>query len=172
MLKLKEQASGCRAFHGATGFLNPPMPKPLAEFQRSGEALAGQLALAEAQVGHPAEVQSIGLSPGILAIRLFGAVERIPGILQGFARVAGGEVRFGEGQAEIDGVFPEAASVRQEGVGFAFRDGLTVIAEVALEFAGGMETAELEFRRVLFRSDRKSTRLNSSHLVFSSAVFS
>src|ERR1022692_5225010 len=29
----------------------------------------------------------------------------------------------------------------------------------------------LEFRRVLFRSDRKSTRLNSSHLVISYAVF-
>src|ERR1039457_6173916 len=28
-----------------------------------------------------------------------------------------------------------------------------------------------EFRRVLFRSDRKSTRLNSSHLVISYAVF-
>src|ERR1022692_5190369 len=30
---------------------------------------------------------------------------------------------------------------------------------------------EAEFRRVLFRSDRKSTRLNSSHLVISYAVF-
>src|SRR2546426_1597576 len=29
----------------------------------------------------------------------------------------------------------------------------------------------VEFRRVLFRSDRKSTRLNSSHLVISYAVF-
>src|ERR1022692_4611590 len=29
----------------------------------------------------------------------------------------------------------------------------------------------MEFRRVLFRSDRKSTRLNSSHLVISYAVF-
>ena len=28
---------------------------------------------------------------------------------------------------------------------FAFRDGLRVIAEVALEFAGGLEAAELEF---------------------------
>ena len=29
----------------------------------------------------------------------------------------------------------------------------------------------LEFRRVLFRSDRKSTRLNSSHQLISYAVF-
>src|SRR3954467_756935 len=29
----------------------------------------------------------------------------------------------------------------------------------------------LEFRRVLFRSDRKSTRLNSSHTIISYAVF-
>jgi hypothetical protein len=71
------------------------MPKPLAEFQRSGEALAGQFALAEAQVSHAAEVQAVGLSPGILAIREFGAVERVAGILQGLGRVAGGEVRFG-----------------------------------------------------------------------------
>src|ERR1022692_2894025 len=144
MLKLKEQASGCQAFHGATGFLNPPMPKPLAEFQRSGEALAGQLALAEAQVGDAAEVQAVGLPPGILTIRLFGAVERVAGILQGLTGVAGGEVRFGKGQTEIDGVFPEAAGVRQEDAGFAFRDGLGVIAEVALEFAGGMKAAELK----------------------------
>src|ERR1035441_2678234 len=30
---------------------------------------------------------------------------------------------------------------------------------------------KVEFRRVLFRSDRKSTRLNSSHLSISYAVF-
>src|ERR1022692_3683880 len=37
--------------------------------------------------------------------------------------------------------------------------------------AGEEITRGLEFRRVLFRSDRKSTRLNSSHLVISYAVF-
>src|ERR1039457_6356958 len=34
-----------------------------------------------------------------------------------------------------------------------------------------MPSSRSEFRRVLFRSDRKSTRLNSSHLVISYAVF-
>ena len=126
-------------------FLNPPVPQPLAQFLRGCEALPGQLALAEAQVSHPAEVQAVGLSPGILAIRLFGAVERAAGILQSFPGVAGGEVRFGKGETEVDGVFPESASVRKQDAGLAFRNGLRVIAEVAAEFAGGLEAAESEF---------------------------
>ena len=96
-------------------------------------------------MGDAAEVQAIGLSPSILAIRMFGAVEPGAGIMQGLAGVAGGEVRFGEGQAEVDREFSEAASVRQQDASFGFRDGLRVIAEVALEFAGGVEAAELEF---------------------------
>ena len=61
------------------------------------------------------------------------------------AGIAGGEVGFGESQTKVDGVFPEAASVRQEDTGLSFGYGLGIIAEVALEFAGGIETAELEF---------------------------
>jgi len=121
------------------------MPQPLAQLQRRTEPLPRQLPLAEPQMSHAAEVQSIRLSPGILAIRLFGAVERVAGILQGLARIADGEIRFGKGQTNVDGVLPEPASVRQQDAGFAFRDGLRVIAEVALEFAGGVEATELQF---------------------------
>jgi hypothetical protein len=96
-------------------------------------------------VSHAAEVQAIGLPPGILAIRLFGAVEGIAGILEGLPGVARGEVRFGKGQAEVDGAFPETACVRQEDASVALRDGLGMVPEVAGEFAGGMEAAELEF---------------------------
>ena len=130
---------------GTAGFLDASMAEALPDFERGGEALAGQLALAESQVGHAAEVQAVGLSPGILAVRVHGAVERFAGILEGFVRIAGGEVRFGEGQAEVDRECPEAAGVCQEDAGFSFCDGLWVIAEVALEFAGGWEAAELEF---------------------------
>jgi hypothetical protein len=107
--------------------------------------LPRQFAFAEAQVGDAAEVQPVGLSPSILAIRLFGAVERVARILQGLASVAGGEVRFGKRQTEIDGVLSEPASVRQEDASFGFCDGLRVIAEVELKFGGSMEAAELEF---------------------------
>jgi hypothetical protein len=107
--------------------------------------LNGQFALAEAEMSHATPVQPVGLSPCILAIRLFGAVERVAGILEGLVGVAGREDRFGERQAEVDGVFPEAAGVRQEDAGLAFHDGLRVIAEVTLKFAGGVEAPELEF---------------------------
>jgi hypothetical protein len=83
-------------------------------------------------VGNTAEVEAVGFSPGISAIRKFGAVERVARILEALTGVADGEVRFGEGQAEVDGAFSEAASVCQEDAGFAFFDGLRVIAEVAL----------------------------------------
>ena len=76
---------------------------------------------------------------------MFGAVERVAGILQGFAGVASREVGFGKGQPEVDGERSENASVRQENASFAFRDGLRIIAEVALELAGGVEAAELHF---------------------------
>jgi hypothetical protein len=65
----------------------------------------------EAQVGEAAEVESVGTAPGVLAILLFGAVECVAGILKGFLRIPGSEEGFGEGEAEVDGEFSEAAGV-------------------------------------------------------------
>jgi len=55
---LQAQFTALRAelSQGATGFFNAAVAEALAEFQGGGEALAGQLALAEAQVGESAEV--------------------------------------------------------------------------------------------------------------------
>ncbi|MDP2996465.1 MAG: hypothetical protein Q8N47_03180 [Bryobacterales bacterium] len=131
------------------------MAQAFAEFEGGGEALAGKFALAEPQVGkfalaepqvgEAAEVETVRLPPGVLAVRVLGAVERVAGVLKGFARIAGGEVGFGQGEADVDRVLPEAAGVRQEDAGFALGDGLMEIAEVPVEFAGGVERAELEF---------------------------
>jgi hypothetical protein len=54
------------------------------------------------------------------------------------AGVAGAEVRFSKGQTEADAVFPETASVRWKDARFGLSDGLAVVAEVAMEFAGGI----------------------------------
>jgi hypothetical protein len=81
----------------AAGFFDASVAQTLPDFQCGGEALDSQFALAEAQVGHAAEVQAVGLPPGILAMRMFGAVERVAGILEGLAGVAGSEVGFGKG---------------------------------------------------------------------------
>jgi len=99
-----------------------------AEFEGCGEALAGQFVLAEAQVGDAAEVETVGASPGELTVGVLGAVERVAGVLEGFARVAGREIGFGEGEADVDGVFSEAAGVGEEDAGLGFGDGLGVIA--------------------------------------------
>jgi hypothetical protein len=68
--------------------------------------------------------------------------------LQGFARTigshAGVEQGFSEGEADVDGVFAETAGVRQQDAGFGFGNGLEVIAQMSMEFAGCMEAAELE----------------------------
>jgi hypothetical protein len=119
--------------------------KALAEFEGGGEALECKLALAETQVGEAAEVEPVGLSPGVLAVRVFGAVERVAGVLEGFARVSGREESFGEGHTEFDGVFPEAAGVRQENAGFGLGNGLPVVPQVQVKLAGGVKAAELEF---------------------------
>ena len=121
------------------------MAEALAECECGGEALAGEFAFAEAEVGEAAEVETIGLSPGVFAIGVFGAIERVAGVLEGFACVAGGEVRFSEREADVDGVPSEAAGVRQEDAGIGFGDGLGVIAKMLVEFAGRVEAAELEF---------------------------
>ena len=51
------------------------MAEVFAEFEGGGEALAGQLALAEPQMRETAEVEAVRLPPGIVTVRLFGAVE-------------------------------------------------------------------------------------------------
>jgi hypothetical protein len=66
-------AHAIRPFHGLVH---------LPDLQRGGEPLPGQFAFAEAQMCHAVPVQPVGLSPGILAIRLFGAVERGAGTLR------------------------------------------------------------------------------------------
>src|SRR5450432_1774445 len=92
-----------------------------------------------------AEVEAVGFSPGVLAVGCFRAVECVAGVLEGFVGVAGGEVSFGQGEAEVYGVFSEAACVGEEDAGVGFGDGLGEIAEVTVEFGGGVEAAELEF---------------------------
>ena len=62
-------------------------------------------------MGDAAEVESIGFAPGVLAVGSFGTVERVAGVLEGLVRVAGGEVGFGQGEAEVDGVLAESAGV-------------------------------------------------------------
>jgi hypothetical protein len=58
--------------------------------------------------------------------------------------VAGREEGFGEGDAEVNGEPSEAAGVSEKDAGFGFGDGLAEIVEVTVEFAGGVEAAELE----------------------------
>ena len=130
---------------GAASFLDSSMAEALAEFEGGGEALAGKLALAEPQVGETAKVETVRLSPGIGAVRFFRAVERVASVLQSFARVACGEQNFGEGEAEVDGVFTEGAGVRQEDAGFGFGNCLRIIRKMQVEFAGRVEAAKLEF---------------------------
>jgi hypothetical protein len=118
--------------------------KALAEFECGGETLASEFAFAEPHVGKSTEVEAVGRSPGVLAVGMFRAVERIAGILESFARISSREVCFGERNAEVDGVLPEAAGVRQENTGFGFGDSLWVVGQLAVEFAGGVEATQLE----------------------------
>ena len=121
------------------------MSEAFAEFEGGGEALAGQFVLAEEPMGDAAEVETVGASPGVLTVGVLGTVERVAGVLEGFAGVAGREVSFGNGEADVDGVFSVAAGVGEEDAGVGFGDGLGVIAEMRVEFGGGMGAAELEF---------------------------
>ena len=75
------------------------MAEALAKFQSRAQALAGEVAFAEPQVGEPTEVETIGLSPGVLAIRVFGTVERVAGVLEGLPCVTSREERFGRTRA-------------------------------------------------------------------------
>ena len=111
---------------------------------RSREALAGEFGFAKTQVGEAAEIQAVGLPPGVLAVGFEGEIESFAGGLESFLEVAGGEIGFGEGDADVYGVFAAAASVGEEDAGFAFGDGLLKVAEMSGEFAGGLEAYELE----------------------------
>ena len=59
------------------------------------------------------------------------------------ARFTRGEERLGESKAEIDGEPSEAAGVGEQNARFGFGDGLGKIAEMAVQFTGGEEAAEL-----------------------------
>jgi len=67
---------------------------------------------------------------------VFRAVKSVASVLQGFAGVARGEQCVSESQAEINGVVTEAAGVGQEDASFSFGNGLGIVAQVPLEFAG------------------------------------
>ena len=61
-------------------------------------------------MGEPAKVETVGLSPGIGTVRLFGAVERIASILQSFTCVAGCEYGWKVGFS--GSAFPHAIQVK------------------------------------------------------------
>jgi hypothetical protein len=79
------------------------------------------------EVGETAKVETVCLSPSILTVWMFGAVEGIASVLQGFARVAGCEEGFGEDDAELDREPSEAAGVREKDAGFGFDNCLGVV---------------------------------------------
>ena len=86
----------------APSLLDAAVAQALTQFESGGEALSRELVFAEPLVSDAAEVETIGFAPGVLAVRRFRAVERIAGVLKGFVGVAGGEVRFGEGEPEVN----------------------------------------------------------------------
>lgn len=131
-------------FQGAAGFVDAAVGEVFAKFEGGGEALECELLFAEAQVGEAAEVETVGLAPGVLAIGLLGFVEGGAGVLKGSLRVSGAEERFGEGDAEVDGVLSEAAGVGQENAFFGIGDGLRQILEMLMQFTSCQETAELK----------------------------
>jgi len=66
-------------------FLDSSVAEAFADVEGRAQALAGDLPFAKAQVGEAAEVETIGSSPGVSATRLFGAVERVTGVLEGLS---------------------------------------------------------------------------------------
>ena len=143
--RLVSRRGGCHLVRrGRDGFLRCGHGRVFREGESGGEALAGEFGFAETEMGEAAEVETVGLAPGVLAIGFDGEIEGFAGGLESFLKVAGREVGFGEGGADIDRVFAEAAGVGEEDAGFAFGDGLGKIAEMAMNFAGGLEAAELE----------------------------
>jgi hypothetical protein len=63
-----------------------------AKGESGGEALAGEFGFAKAQVGEAAEVETVGLAPGVLAVGFDGEIEGFAGGLKSFLKVAGSEV--------------------------------------------------------------------------------
>ena len=58
-----------------TGFVEAGVGELRALGERGGEASAGQVEFTEPGVGDAAEVQGVGLAPGVLALRVYRAVE-------------------------------------------------------------------------------------------------
>jgi hypothetical protein len=83
-------------------FFDTSVAEAFAEFEGGGEALAAQFALAKLEVRETAKVETIRLSPGILTVWMFGAVEGIAGVLQGLVRVGGRNEGFSKDIAEGD----------------------------------------------------------------------
>jgi hypothetical protein len=52
-------------------------------------------------------METVGASPGVFTVRVLGAVERVAGFLEGFARVAGRQVGFGEARRMSMEYFPK-----------------------------------------------------------------
>ena len=129
----------------AARFLGTAVAQALAEFKGGGQTLAGQFALTQADMGEGAEVETIRFSPGVLAIGVSGAVERVAGALEGFVCVACRQVRFSEREADVDGKPSEAAGVRQKDAGIGFSDRPGVIAKALKQLGCCVEAAELEF---------------------------
>jgi hypothetical protein len=81
-------------FKGAASLFDAAVAQALAQFEGGGEALARELVFAEPKVSDAAEVEAVGLSPGVLAVGRFRAVERVAGVL----KVLGG---LGVGAAQL-----------------------------------------------------------------------
>src|SRR3989454_3519559 len=105
----------------------------------------------------PASTLRLGLV-GLRLLRLLDlAIGRALGLL-----------RFSRGQAEVLERLTDAVAAAQAGQDVRYGDVGVLTAEVLGEHVRGDELAPRELR---VQRDRKSTRLNSSHLVISYAVF-
>ena len=87
----------------ATGFFDAPMAQLFADSESGGEASAGEFGFAKTQVSETAEVETVGLAPGVLAVGFDREIEGFAGGLESFLEVAGGEIGFGERDADVDG---------------------------------------------------------------------
>jgi hypothetical protein len=136
-------AAAAELVEGALGFVGFGMGQFCAESEGGGKTLAGEFGFAEADMGDATKMQGIGLAPGVLA--LFGEVEGVASGLESFLVLIRGEVGSGEGDADVDGEFAEAAGIGEEDAGFAFDQGLRKVGDGESEFASGLKAAELKF---------------------------
>jgi hypothetical protein len=128
-----------------TSLFDTAVPELFSNLERGRESLYRQFAFAEAPVGHSAEVKAIGLAPGVLAFGRFRTVEGGTRVLERFARVAGREVGFGKGDADVDGELSELASVGEKDAGFSIGDALAEVAKLAMSYAARVKAPELKF---------------------------